>query len=192
MAHLSGDKVWIVWPPTQLNILAVRDHNFAIGPNRETRLDHWLNLLEDPKVFLIRKGDSYFLEASVIHACISLTPSAHYGVFCWQRKSLEVAVLNLDIMKKGYNELERRRKAQMKNRDKEDKKPIEEKDKANRKTLRDEEDDHYFVCHEFYTDTKEEWIESDSIAWAKIKSDGTSNELDSFIADMDEFMAKIE
>lgn len=76
MAHLSGDKVWIVWPPTRENITAARDNHKSIGASREGRLEVWLEVLKDPEVFLVRKGDSFILGPCVIHACISITSSA--------------------------------------------------------------------------------------------------------------------
>lgn len=192
MAHLGGDKVWIVWPPTEWNVRAVRDHHQALGPNRETRVDRWLEILKDPQVFLIRKGDSFFLGASVIHACVSLGPSAHYGEFCWKLQSLDVAKLNMGIFKEGYIQFVADRKQQMKNRQKENSKKLTSVEEGNRDTTRQYEDAYFEACKQFYQGVKGEWDDSDRKAWSAIQEELQSREVKKFLTETDKFMAKIK
>lgn len=193
MAHLDGHKVWITWPPSESNLRAVRDHDRAIGPYRECRLEHWFEHLEDPQVFLIRKGDSFFLGSSVIHACISVTGSAHYRLFCWEKKSLALAKLNIKILRDGFAELGDARTEQKRKHRKEDKlknaSPLEVR---KRKMDREEEDSKYETCLEFYKGCRQEWEQSDRKMWRRMNADNSNVEIDVFISNTEHFMSKIQ
>lgn len=193
MAHLDGCKVWIVWPPIESNLRAIRDHDLAIGPNREYRLERWFEHLKDPQVFLIRKGESVFLGSSVIHACVSVTRSAHYGVFCWERDSLGVAELNVRILQDGFADLRKTRIEQKKIRVKEDKKKtVDPLELRKRKVDREQEDSEYAACSEFYKDCRKEWQDSDRRMWDSMNKDHFSNRLNIFLLNTDKFMGSIQ
>lgn len=191
-AQLDGCKVWIVWPPSESNLRAVQDHERAIGPNRECRLEVWLECLENPQVFLIRKGDSFFLGPSVVHACVSVTSSAHYGIFCWERKSLEVAKLDVKILRDGLDELRRTQGEQKKRRSREDKnKHISPLELRKRTLDREEEDSKYKTCMEFYQGFKQEWEELGKEMWHSMNKESSSDILKAFLKDTEKFMGCI-
>lgn len=192
MAHFDGDKVWVVWPPTEENLRMVRDHNLSLGPRRENRLENWMKMLKDPQVFMMRQGDSFFLGASVIHACIAITPGAHYGVFCWRRESLDVAALNLSIFKDNLSALSSEQRKVLKRREVENKKKLSAVEKANRLADREDEDNFFSLSVQFYQGKKTEWVHTDSKAWGQIKKNvGQDEELDKYIKEATAFFKQI-
>lgn len=193
MAHLGGHKVWIVWPPTEYNLRAIRDHMRVLGPTRELRLARWLQYLQEPEVFLTRAGDSFFLGPSVIHACISITNSAHFGIYCWRRESLDVAQLNLRILQEGYEDFAKVLTEQRKRRQKEDKeKNVSVERHRNREEDRQLENAHAQLCLEFYQSCKTDWNQNDGQVWRTITMSEQDKEIDKWIPVVEKFMGQIK
>lgn len=190
MAHLEGEKIWIVWPPTQNNLREIRNHAHVLGPERETRLEYWFEYLEDPEVFLIKEGDSFLLGSCAIHACISVTTSAHYGVFCVEKKSLEVANESIAALEASLEEWRRMRAEVPEKRSKRDKRyepqmmRRQNVDRANEKLCAK-------VILDFYKDCRDDWRNAEGKIWRKVQAKSPSMELETFIKRTDKFMARI-
>lgn len=191
-AHLNGHKIWIVWPPTEHNLRAVRDHSQALGPTRELRFERWFQELQQPEVFHVKEGDSFFLGPLVLHACISVTKSAHFGIFCWRRESLGVAQLNMRILQEGYESLVKELAEQGKRRRKEDREENLNADQhRNRDEDREKEDDHMDVCLKFYQGFKKDWNLEDKRVWNKMNVGKQDEEINQWILDVEKFLGKI-
>lgn len=193
MAHLDGHKIWIVWPPTEHNLRAIRHEKQALGPDRELRLQRWLQELQQPEVFLIQKGDSFFLGPSVVHACISVTKSAHYGLFCWRREALGVAQLNMRILQEGFKDLAKALKEQEKKRKREDReKDLTATQRRNRDEDRKAENAHADACLTFYRSCRSDWDRDDKVVWRKMSMDMQDTEIVQWTADVEKFMGQIK
>lgn len=191
MAYFDGDKIWIVWLPMDANLQVVWDHFLSLGPKRENQLENWLRILDDPQLFIMHPGDSFFLGPSVIHACIALTPRAHYGVFCWRQESLDIATLNLSIFKQNHKDLVAEWAEIMRKREKGNKKKLTALEKANRDTDWQEEDNLFHLSMEFYRGEKREWTDTDSKAWNQIRKGwGSDEQLDLFMKEAKAFFSK--
>ncbi|KAE9388088.1 hypothetical protein BT96DRAFT_1004511 [Gymnopus androsaceus JB14] len=110
MAHLEGEKIWVVWPLMEHNIQKAREFSLTAMADFEQHPSVSFENFEDPQVFLTCTGESYFLGPSIIHTFISLTVYAHFGIFSWRRSSFKLAKFHLSYLQEewlAYKKFER-------------------------------------------------------------------------------------
>ena len=178
MAHLEGEKIWVVWPPTEHNIRKARDFSLTAMADFEQRPSVWFENFEDPQVFLTHTGDSYFLGPSVIHACISLTVSAHFGIFSWRRSSFKLAKFHSSYLQEewlAYKKFEREVVARRKS---EDKGVADATVVRKRFAERDMEDRRISRAKETFRMWKNNWTSMDKEVWDVMLKDEPDSEMD--------------
>lgn len=193
VAHLDGNKIWIVWPPTEHNLRAIRNPERTLGISRELRLGRWLQELEEPEVFLTRKGDSFFLGPSVLHACVAVTKSAHFGIYCWRRESLGLAQLNIRILQEEYGKLAKVLAKRAVTRKKEDKeKDVSRVLRRIGKVDRRQEYADADLSLSFFRDIKSDWYQDDRQVWETMNENQQDQEISQWIPVVDKFFGQIK
>ncbi|TFK18360.1 hypothetical protein FA15DRAFT_660752 [Coprinopsis marcescibilis] len=78
--HFSVIKIWLVWPATTANLSTMEAVQCA-SPQTELTVN-LIDRLEGLEVMVLGKGEVAFThKANMIHACLSLTESAHLGFY---------------------------------------------------------------------------------------------------------------
>jgi hypothetical protein len=78
--QIHGEKLWLVWPPTEQNLRVLKQSNSYPASHNQHIVLEFLEALEKLQIFIIHPGQSFILPNGFIHACLSLTVSAHTGV----------------------------------------------------------------------------------------------------------------
>ncbi|KAJ8089840.1 hypothetical protein PM082_018416 [Marasmius tenuissimus] len=78
--HLFGRKIWFLWPPTEHNLTKFYQQHLTPAHIHVKDLGYWVNELEQLEVVLMEDEEKAFvMPPHTLHACISLTTSAHAG-----------------------------------------------------------------------------------------------------------------
>ena len=97
--HLSGDKLWLLWPPTENNLEFFSTlHKQTAGPNRT--LECILHLEGLQLLYQNSAPSPFILKPNTLHACISFTSSIHAGVRIWSVPCFDIS---LSIMEWALN-----------------------------------------------------------------------------------------
>lgn len=79
LVHFKGDKLWLLWPPTEKNLAWYRERHLGVMDHRRTLLA--IRELEGLQTCLFSGVEEAFvLNPHVIHACISISVCGHSGV----------------------------------------------------------------------------------------------------------------
>jgi hypothetical protein len=198
VAQLEGAKLWIVWPVTKENLFETRRHLFVPYESLEYRLEVFLQRLQNPMVYLARKNDSFLVPAGLIHACISITTSVHYGDYFWIPENFEPAVIINDLFIEKWSETQDIAKKRKQNRLTED---WNSNGNHPRSVLdaREKEDAWDKARREFYESWKSEWKEMDRGAWKwvveTVRSSGSlekADEIDKWAKSVWTFLSKLD
>lgn len=95
--HLSGRKLWITWPPTPFNLEKVwtkrTDTNML-------DIEFWVEELEGMEALLVEEeGSSFSAPPFTIHACLSVTKSAHTGGYVLNGDCLDHMKNHAEVIK---------------------------------------------------------------------------------------------
>jgi hypothetical protein len=76
--HASGEKLWLIWPPTEHNIQIASDALLTGARSMDLSIGGALELLQGLEIRLCREQNDYFtLPPYAIHAVISVTSCSH-------------------------------------------------------------------------------------------------------------------
>jgi len=79
LVHFKGQKLWLLWPPTERNLSWYRERHIANMDHHRTLLA--IRELEGLQLCLFSGDEEAFvLQPHVIHACISLSVCGHSGI----------------------------------------------------------------------------------------------------------------
>lgn len=192
LAHLYGTKIWIVWPPTRKNLSIVR--KLTIGPpvEVERRIEFWFNKFEDPQIFLVRAKDSFDLGPSAVHACISITMSAHFGRWIWRKEGYEVGKLWTDIFLEqweAYNAAMSLRRRERKLEDKLSRTEVAQRSLDLKRMLEDQVDEE---CRENYKMWVKNWEPMGSRAFNKIADENNDEAMKEWLRMVKQFHATLK
>ncbi|KAJ3885259.1 hypothetical protein GG344DRAFT_82926 [Lentinula edodes] len=114
--HIWGAKLWILWPLTAENYSHVNSQWFVPGSAKTPGI-HWcFEKLGPPEVVLMEAPVTFHLPPCTIHACLSLTQSAHVGQYFLCSDGFEDAkIINQTIME-AWKRVEMHWKNQMDSR----------------------------------------------------------------------------
>ncbi|KAJ3889807.1 hypothetical protein GG344DRAFT_66791 [Lentinula edodes] len=93
IGHLSGAKLWILWPPTEKNLAINFSQWFEPGVYKGGELGWFLQRLENPELVLFDGNITVDLPPCTIHACLSLTQSSHVGQYFCRSDGFDTARL---------------------------------------------------------------------------------------------------
>ena len=89
--HLSGDKLWLLWPPTEKNLeIFSTSHKQTADPNRT--LDCILHLEGLQLLYQDSAPSPFILKPNTLHACISFTSSIHAGIRIWNFPCFDISL----------------------------------------------------------------------------------------------------
>jgi hypothetical protein len=89
--HLSGHKLWLLWPPTENNLAFFSTlHKQTAGINRT--LECILHLEGLQLLYNESSLSPFILKPNTLHACISFTSSIHTGVRIWSIPSFDISL----------------------------------------------------------------------------------------------------
>lgn len=96
IVHITGEKLWLLWPPTRKNLHWFNDIRDKLSTG-DTTLDSIRNL-EGLQVLLTSDVPFAFqIPPYCLHAVLTLTPSAHTGCRVWGYPTFEVAMEALQV-----------------------------------------------------------------------------------------------
>jgi hypothetical protein len=96
MYHISGEKLWLMWPPTNGNMEWINKRRDGIPEGNSTV--QAIQELEDMKIFYTTDIQTAFiLPPYCIHAVLTFTPSSHSGTRMWSYDSFDLAMKALDM-----------------------------------------------------------------------------------------------
>lgn len=194
MAHLKGDKVWILWPATKDNMLQVRYFLHTSELTTRRHVVEWFKFLKEPEIFYTRESDSFDLAPSAIHACISITTSVHHGKFYWKKSSFGLAKEVGNMMGEGWTAFREGLKERKKIRKEENKEQISHEAVQMRNEIRQAEDAREILIRDAYLQWKKEWTSVDLGRWKELlKEDGEENEeIEGWLKEMCSVLNKVK
>lgn len=96
MFHITGEKVWLIWPPTPKNLHWYG--RYRDQPVFENRTLEAIHQLEHIKVLHVWKpGHGFIIPPYGIHAVLSLSTSSHTGTKLWGYDWFDQAHVGLEI-----------------------------------------------------------------------------------------------
>lgn len=93
--HISGEKLWLMWPPTERNL-----EWFSLLHKQPWTPHRTLECIEKLEGLQLLYNDSpltpFILKPNTLHACISLSSCIHSGMRLWSLSSFDVSSLLME------------------------------------------------------------------------------------------------
>ncbi|KAF5374404.1 hypothetical protein D9757_011820 [Collybiopsis confluens] len=170
LLHLSGAKLWAFWPPTPENLEFIYRNPFVPLTVPEKRMQIFLDNLKGVEIYYIDSSLAFDVGSHVIHACVSITISAHTGIYYWHTSLFDHAQILSESMFSKHAELQSYRQNIQKTRRSEDKHyaQLTVKDQDEMMEIREMEDQWWNVSQEYFSEWKQQMLATELPHWKKI------------------------